>query len=282
MKGGQWYPGNMAKAVNQLRQDIKAVDLIIELLDARVPISSCNPFFKQVTGGKDNTVLLHKADRADKKTTAGWLLYLQDRGTNALSFSVFDRQCLKKFFQHIAERRGKLKESHFKRPFRLMIVGIPNVGKSTLINLLVKKSVTRTGNQPGVTRGKQWVRIAPDVDLLDTPGILPKKTEEKQVFPLAAVGAIPRGQFNLQDTALWLIEYYLANNKFYLLADRYGDKGHNTAFDVLKQIGLMHGCLRSHNNIDLERASGVLIKDFQDGLLGKVTLEKPPIIKKTP
>jgi len=266
----------MARAVNQIRQDIKAVDLVIELLDARVPLSSCNPAFAKIIGDKAHTILLHKADRADDDLTAGWLSYFHEQGKDSLPFSVFEKKYLKMFFAHIEKNTMKIKSLPFKRSLRLMIVGIPNVGKSTFINLVAKRNVARTGNQPGVTRGKQWIRIAPGADLLDTAGILPKNTIHEQVFPLAAVGALPRGQFDLESTALWLIEQYRLYSKYDLLVKRYGKAESDTPRVILEQVGLAHGCIGAGRSIDYERAAAVIIKDFQAGLLGRITLEKPP------
>ncbi|MDW7739893.1 MAG: ribosome biogenesis GTPase YlqF [Bacillota bacterium] len=273
---GQWYPGNMARAVNRLRQDLKIVDLVVELIDARIPGSSRNPLFGRLLEGKKHLLLLHKADLAEETITNRWVSYFNNSGIKSLSFSVNTRRSINHLLNFLKQQEKNIISSRIKRPLRMMIIGIPNVGKSTLINYFVKKSVVRTGNQPGITRGRQWIKVMPGVELLDTPGILWPKLTDRNTFPLAAVGSIPAGRIDVQDIALWLIRQYLENDKASLLLKRYRELLPDTPDKTLEQIGLSQGCLRAEGLVDFERASAFLLRDFQNGSLGRISLEKPP------
>jgi len=274
---GQWYPGKMSRALNQLHQDLKAVDLAIELLDARIPFSSRNPRFESLLKNKRHLVLLHKADSADAETTKRWLDYCQSFADKAMPFSVKDKKYLKKLMGYLNEQEKNLKPKKIKRPLRMIFVGIPNVGKSTLINLFVSKAVTKTGNQPGITKGRQWIRIMPGMELLDTPGILQPRMEENTINPLTVVGALPAGKIDQQESALWLIGSYLMQGKGNILKERYRLDSIDSSEpeELLEQIGLSQGCLHSAGKVDHERAAGLILRDFQNGVLGRLTLEKP-------
>ncbi|MDW7728682.1 MAG: ribosome biogenesis GTPase YlqF [Bacillota bacterium] len=275
MKEGQWYPGNMARAVTRLRQDIKIVDLVVELLDARIPKSSHNPSFAGLVGGKKHLILLHKADRAEDAATESWLSYFNDTGKEAMAFSVHNKFYLTRLLRHLKKEEQNIRSGRLKRPLRMIIVGIPNVGKSTMINYFVNKSVTKTGNQPGVTRGRQWIRITPGLELLDTPGILWPKIDEETSWPLAVVGAIPPSRIDIQQLAQRLIAFYLERGKEKLIIERYSGVAVGSAEKMLADIGLLHGCLLPEGKVDLDRSSALLLHDFQGGLLGQVTLEFP-------
>ncbi len=276
MSKGQWYPGNMSRAINQLRQDLKANDLVIELLDARIPASSRNPAFDELFEGRKHLILLHKADRAEEEITKLWLDYYQKTGLKAIAFSVQKKRYIDNLLRYLKQQEQNMLSGRLKRPLRMIFVGIPNVGKSTLINLFVHKAVTKTGNRPGITRGRQWIRIMPGMELLDTPGILRPKNTEDAARALAAVGAIPAGQIDRQDIALWLIEQYLEKDKFNLLFQRYNDLCPGEAGRIFEQIGISQGCLRAESKIDAERTAALLLRDFQGGALGRITLESPP------
>lgn len=277
MTKGQWYPGSMARAVNVLRQDLKIIDLVVELLDARIPISSRNPAFKGLLEGKKHLLLLHKADRAEEEVTERWLSYFKDMEQEAMSFSVHHKSYLKRLLQYLKKQEHNLRPTRIKRPLRMIFVGIPNVGKSTLINYFVHKAVTRTGNRPGVTKGRQWIRITPGLELLDTPGILWPRITEQSTWPLAAVGAMPPSRLDQQEIALWLLEIYLQKGREELLVERYSGLKADSAEKMLTCIAELHGCLQAAGQADLERASGIVLRDFQAGLLGRITLEEPPV-----
>lgn len=274
---GQWYPGSMARAVNVLRQDLKIIDLVVELLDARIPISSRNPAFAGILEGKKHLLLMHKADRAEDAVTGRWLSYFSDQKIKSMAFSVHNKRYLTQLLRYLREQEHNLRPTRIKRPLRMMFVGIPNVGKSTLINYFVHKAVTRTANRPGVTKGRQWIRITPGLELLDTPGILWPKITEETSWPLAVVGAMPPSRLDLQGIALWLIGIYLKKSREQVLIERYHGLQPDTAEKMLEEIGESQGCLKAAGKVDLERAAGLVLRDFQIGSLGRITLEEPPI-----
>ncbi len=276
MKEGQWYPGNMARAMNRLRQDLKVVDLAIEILDARIPLSSHNPVLNRLLEDKERLVLLHKADRADQEITKSWLRYFKANKISAMPFSVHRNNYLNQLLSYLKKQENNLCHTRIKRPLRMIIVGIPNVGKSTMINFFVRKAVARTGNQPGITRGKQWIRINPGLELLDTPGILWPKINENSSWSLAVVGAIPPSRIDLQAIALKLIEFYLDLELAGLLLNRYRLTTAASAASVFEQIAYAQGCLQSEGKIDANRTATLLLRDFQAGRLGRITLELPP------
>lgn len=274
---GQWYPGSMAKAVNVLRQDLKIIDLVVELLDARIPSSSRNPAFAGILEGKKHLLLMHKADLAEDAATERWLSYFRDQNIKTMAFSVHNKRYLTQLLRYIKDQEHNLRPTRIKRPLRMMFVGIPNVGKSTLINYFVHKAVTRTANRPGITKGRQWIRITPGLELLDTPGILWPKITEETSWPLAVVGAMPPSRLDLQGIAVWLIEIYLKTRREQVLIDRYQGLQSNTAEGMLEEIGKSQGCLKAAGKVDLERAAGLILRDFQAGSLGKMTIEDPPV-----
>lgn len=275
MKEGQWYPGNMARAVTRLRQDIKIVDLVVELLDARIPKSSHNPAFADLLGGKKHLMLLHKADRAEDDATESWLSYLSGEGTSAMAFSVHHKSYLTRLMKYLKKQELNLRSGRIKRPLRMIIVGIPNVGKSTMINYFVKKAVAKTGNQPGITRGRQWIRITPGLELLDTPGILWPTIDDRTAWPLAVVGAIPPSRIDMHTLSTRLIEFYLNQGRESILIKRYQNVQVDTAEKMFEKIALSQGCLQMEGKVDYDRAAALLLRDFQAGLLGRVTLEYP-------
>ncbi|MEW5785851.1 MAG: ribosome biogenesis GTPase YlqF [Bacillota bacterium] len=277
MKKEQWYPGNMARAMRQLGADLKLMDLVVELLDARVPISSRNPALSRLIGDRDCLILLHKADRAEPAVTARWLSYFQRQDLQAVPFSVFAPAAYKTFHQTLKSRAAQMGPSRLKKPLRLMITGIPNVGKSTLINLLVKKAAARTGNRPGITRGRQWIRLMPGIELLDTPGVLWPNLSAETAVPLAVVGALPPSRLDIQNLALWLLNFYRQRGFEELLLKRYALPSWDEPEAVLERIGAGQGCLQSAGKIDLDRAAALLLRDFQSGTLGRLTLEEPPV-----
>ncbi|HSW35811.1 MAG TPA: ribosome biogenesis GTPase YlqF [Candidatus Limnocylindrales bacterium] len=276
MKESQWYPGNMARAITQLRQDLKVVDLVVELLDARVPISSRNPALIRLLQNKKHLMLLHKADRGENAVTERWLAYFKSIDLQALAFSVQVHRHMNDLLRYLKQQEYSLGYSRLKRPLRLMVVGIPNVGKSTLINCFVSKAVTKTANQPGITRGRQWVRILPGVELLDTPGVLWPKLTEETALPLAVVGAIPPSRLDVHKMALWLLDHYIARGKEKYLTERYRDLQPGTVDSIFEQIGFTYGCLQAEGKIDFERTAMLILRDFQSGALGRLSLEEPP------
>ncbi len=281
----QWYPGHMTKAKRMMQDDIKLVDLVIELLDARIPYSSRNPDIDELGRNKARLVLLNKADLAEERVSATWVKYYQAQGLSALQ--VNSRQGLdKKTVQaRIREAcREKLERNARKginRPVRAMVVGIPNVGKSAFINSLTGKAGARTGNKPGVTKGKQWVRLNEQVELLDTPGILWPKFEDEEVgIHLALVGSIREEILPVEELAGALIE--LLNSRYSgVLEEKYhpakdADPELEGPYALLAGIAKSRGCVKKGNALDLEKAARLLLDDFRNGRLGRLTLESPP------
>lgn len=274
----QWYPGHMTKAKRQMQEDLKLIDLIIELVDARVPLSSRNPDIDQLGQNKSRLILLNKADLADERQNEAWKEYFQKRGFHVVKVdsrngsgmktiqNVIQEACKEKIER---DRRRGIKN----RPIRAMVAGIPNVGKSTFINTFAGKACAKTGNRPGVTKGKQWIRLNKNVELLDTPGILWPKFEDQQVgIRLACVGSIKDDILNMEELALWLIEH-LRTNYSGFLEKRYEISEEGTAVEILGKIARARGCLKKGEELDYVKASGLLFDDFRGGKIGRVTLE---------
>ena len=274
----QWYPGHMTKARRAMQEDIKLIDLVIELVDARVPFSSRNPDIDKLAAGKARMVLLNKADLADETETRKWAQMFEDMGIHVVKIDARNKGTLKQVQTAQQEackekierdrRRGIL-----NRPIRTMVVGIPNVGKSTFINSFAGKACAKTGNRPGVTKGKQWIRLNKNVELLDTPGILWPKFEDQEVgIRLAFVGSIKDDILNMEELALKLIDY-LKEHYTGLLEKRYGISEEGNAVEILGEIAKARGCLKKGEELDYTKASGLLFDDFRSGKIGRITLE---------
>ena len=276
----QWYPGHMTKAKRAMQEDLKLIDVIIELVDSRVPYSSKNPDIDQMANGKSRILLMNKYDLADTNVTDEWIKYYEDKGyfvvkVNSKSGSgvkavheVIQKACRDKIERD--RRRGIL-----NRPIRAMIVGIPNVGKSTFINSFAGKACTKTGNKPGVTRGKQWIRLNKSVELLDTPGILwPKFEDQKVGLNLAFIGSIKDELYNIYELSLLLIKF-LVEEYPDVIAEFYGIENSTDEVKLIESIAERRGCLKSGAQYDFDKAAKCLIDDFRQGKLGKISLERP-------
>lgn len=274
----QWYPGHMTKAKRQMQEDIKLIDLIIELVDARVPLSSRNPDIDELGKNKSRLIILNKADLADDRQNEKWKKFFEEKGFFVVKIDSRSKAGMKAIHNVIQEACKEKTERDRKRgiknrPIRAMVVGIPNVGKSTFINSFAGRACAKTGNKPGVTKGKQWIRLNKGVELLDTPGILWPKFEDQQVgMRLAFVGSIKDDILNMEELALELIEY-LRTNYQGLLADRYQISEEGTAVSVLEAIARVRGCLKKGEELDYAKASGVLFDEFRSGKIGHITLE---------
>ena len=274
----QWYPGHMTKAKRQMQEDIKLIDLVIELVDARIPLSSRNPDIDELGKNKYRLILMNKADLADKERTREWSAFFKEKGFFVVSLDARSKSGMKNITDIVMEACKEKIERDRKRgiknrPVRAMVVGIPNVGKSTFINSYAGKACAKTGNKPGVTKGKQWIRLNKSVELLDTPGILWPKFEDQQVgIRLACVGSIKDDILNMEELALWLIEH-LRTNYSGLLEKRYGISEEGTAVEILGKIARARGCLKKGEELDYVKASGLLFDDFRGGKIGRVTLE---------
>jgi len=275
-----WYPGHMAKASRMIREQLKLVDVVIELLDARIPLSSANPVIEEIIAGKPRIVALNKADLADPRHTELWLSFFRGKGIVAIAVNSIGGKGCKELIVHTEKAaQSKLQSLAAKgvrpRAVRAMILGIPNVGKSSLINRLRGSAVARTADKPGVTRGKQWIKISKNLEILDTPGVLwPKLEDQEAAFRLAATGAINDEVFDREEVVNKLVSI-LRIDYLTQLVSRYRIiiNTEMTNQQVLEQIGMRRGCLRSGGIIDVENAGRILLTEFRAGLLGPITLD---------
>ena len=274
----QWYPGHMTKAKRQMQEDLKLIDLIIELVDARVPISSRNPDIDSLGQNKARLILLNKADLADERQNEAWKEYFQNRGFHVVKVDSRSGAGMKQVHAMIQEAcRDKIERDKKRgiknRPVRAMVAGIPNVGKSTFINSFAGKACTKTGNKPGVTRGKQWIRLNKNVELLDTPGILWPKFEDQKVGErLACIGSIKDDLLNMEELALILIAY-LKERYPGVLEKRYGVSEGGEALAVMEEIAKVRGCVKKGDELDYAKTAGIIFDDFRSGKTGRITLE---------
>ena len=276
----QWYPGHMTKAKRQMQEDIKLIDLIIELVDARIPLSSRNPDIDELGRQKARLILMNKADLASEEQSKKWSDYFQKQGYFVVKLDARAKTGLKAISAVILEACKEKIERDKKRgiknrPVRAMVVGIPNVGKSTFINTYAGKACTKTGNKPGVTKGKQWIRLNKNVELLDTPGILWPKFEDQRVgLYLALIGSIKDEILNIDELSLELIQI-LKENYTGILKKRYEVTEEQTPANILEQIAQNRNCVKKGNELDYSKAAALVIDEFRSGRLGKITLEFP-------
>ncbi len=276
----QWYPGHMTKAIRQMQEDIKLIDLVIELVDARVPWSSRNPDIDQLGKQKARLILMNKADLAEEGQTAAWMAFFQEKGYFAAKADARNKGNMKAVTQVIQEACREKTERDRKRgilnrPVRAMIVGIPNVGKSTFINTYAGKACTKTGNKPGVTKGKQWIRLNKQVELLDTPGILWPKFEDPAVgLHLACIGSVKDEILNIDELALELIGILLEKYPGVLTA-RYGVDEALDAPRLLMEVARNRNCIKRGDELDYSKAAALIVEEFRSGKLGRITLEFP-------
>ncbi len=283
----QWFPGHMAKALRAMREDIKLVDVLIELVDARAPLSTGNPVLQELAEGKIHIKVLNKSDMADPEATKRWVTFFRDRGDLALAVDSKRKQdvtTVETMLTRLARDEFKESDARFeaavraaggdpgKRNVRIMVTGIPNVGKSTFINTFAGKASAKTGNKPGVTRGKQWIRLKSGNDLLDTPGVLyVKPLSEESGMRLAFLGSLNDNNLSVDELALdfvkWCLEAYPGS-----LSAKYGVE-ETDGLETMEAIGAKRGCLKKGGIIDYERAAGLIIDDFRNARLGRLSLE---------
>lgn len=287
-----WYPGHMAKTRRQIMEDIRLVDIVIELLDARIPISSQNPDIGEIIKNKKKLVVLNKCDLADDKKNKKWIEYFNKRGipavlTDANSGKGID-ECVRKIEKIMEEDlNNQAQKGRVGRKIRAMIIGIPNVGKSSFINRISKKTSAGVGNRPGVTKQKQWIRINEKVELLDTPGVLWPKFESEEVgLKLAFTGTIKEEILQRTEIAYYLVKFLL-EKYFDLLCERYklnpedvkrelenNERPENeNIYEIFLMIGRKRGCIISGGNIDEEKTARIILDEFKNGKIGKITLE---------
>ena len=275
----QWYPGHMTKAKRQMQEDIKLIDLVIELVDARVPLSSRNPDIDDLGKNKARLILLNKSDLADDAQNEKWIEYFKEKGYHALKINSKNKSGIKEINNVVNEACKEKIERDRKRgiknrPVRAMVVGIPNVGKSTFINAYAGRNCAKTGNKPGVTKGKQWIKLSKTLELLDTPGILWPKFEDQAIgLKLALIGSINDNILDLSDMAYEFVK--ILNNSYEnAIPNRFGVEKNDDPLKMLEGIAEVRGCKLKGNVLDLEKASSILLEEFRSGKLGKITLDR--------
>lgn len=278
----QWYPGHMAKAKRQMQEDMRIVDMSLVVLDARIPASSYNPDFERILAAKPVIMVLNKRDLADEKQTLRWLAEFRERGLGAVALNAQQSKGRQELIQQIMQTAEPLFQAleakgRRRRPVRVMVVGSPNTGKSTLINALTARSASKTGNKPGVTRGKQWVRVGDWIELLDTPGVLWPKFEQHSVaFRLAATGAISPTVYNNYEVSLELIDWLMKNGRNELCGRYKLDVAAldgMTPEEVLYLIGKSRGMLAGGGAVREEEVARLLLAEFRNGKIGRFTLD---------
>lgn len=276
----QWYPGHMTKAKRMMQENIKLIDLIIELVDARTPLASRNPDIDELGKNKFRLILLNKSDLADPKCNAEWMDYFKKKGFFVVEVNSQRGSGIKQIEKTVQEvckekiERDR-KRGILNRPVRAMVVGIPNVGKSTFINSFAGKACTKTGNKPGVTKGKQWIRMNKTLELLDTPGILWPKFEDQQIgLYLALIGSINDEVLQMDELAMALIDI-MKEQYPGLLTLRYEIEEKEDSQEVLYDIAKARKCFLKGEELDIRKASNLIMDDFRGGRLGKITLERP-------
>lgn len=281
----QWYPGHMTKAKRMMQENIKLIDIVVELVDARIPYSSKNPDIDKLARNKSRLIILNKADLADPEVTKKWEDYYKEKGFFVAKVNSQKGSGVKEVKKLIEEACKEKKERDRKRgilnrPVRAMVAGIPNVGKSTFINSFAGKACAKTGNKPGVTKGKQWIKINKNVELLDTPGILWPKFEDQSVgLRLAWIGSIKEEILNTTEMAYELVNY-LKKSYQGVITERYGVEESEDSVKVLEEIARIRGCLMKGNQTDVEKAGVIVLDDFRSLRLGRISLEIPEDLNK--
>lgn len=276
----QWFPGHMAKAKREVAEKLKLVDFVIELVDARAPLSSQNPMLHDILQEKPKMIVLMKKDLADPKITDQWIEHFKQQGILSVAIEANHKQDVQKVIQKAKELgKEKMEKQIAKgirpRASRAMILGIPNVGKSTLINRLANKKMAKTGDKPGVTTKQQWIKVKKEFELLDTPGILWPKFEEEEVgYRLASIGTIKDQILPKEDVAAYVLDYLQA---YYpaLLEERFGLSRVDDIMETFEVIGRKRGCLESGGVVNFDKVSDIILQDLRSGKLGLISFEQP-------
>lgn len=276
-----WYPGHMAKTKKQIIEDLKLIDIVIEILDARIPLASQNPDIENCIKDKNKIIVLNKADLADNNITNKWIEFYKSNGIKAIAVESNNSKGIKEVIEAIKSEYDIIKEKYMQkgrigRAIRVMIVGIPNVGKSTFINSIAKRNTAKVGNKPGVTKQKQWIKITNEIELMDTPGMLWPKLENKDfAMHLAFVGTIGENAIDKEEIAYYLLEYLIKNYP-QRLTERFNiSLDEKETMDVLEEIAKKRGAIISGGNINMQKVSDIILNDFQNGKLGRITIELP-------
>jgi len=282
-----WYPGHMVKAQNDIKSAIKLIDIVVEVLDARIPMSSRNPLIDKLANGKERIVVLNKADLADERATIAWKKYFNSKNILCVENVSTNPSSIKKLVEVIKKQGEKVYSNknlnrdvkiNIKPIYRVLIMGIPNVGKSTIINKISGKNSANVGNKPGVTKKKQWIRVSSNIDLLDTPGLLwPDLSDKNAGVNLALTGNIKQEVLDVEELACSGIDLLLNNEKYKeLLKEKYSlleENLDNISYDILEIIGRKRGCIVSGGKVDMTKASKCFLEDLKSGKIGRITLD---------
>ena len=281
-----WYPGHMVKAINDIKSILKLIDIVVEVVDARLPLSSCNPIIEELAQDKKKIIVLNKKDLADEEETKKWIKYFESKDMMSIAVDSSEPQDIKKIVDAIVTQGKEVYKTKveslavdFKPIYRVLIAGIPNVGKSTIINKIAKRNAAEVSNKPGVTVRKQWIRVQDNIELLDTPGLLwPRLDNNNAGEKLALTGNIKQEILEIEGLACKGIEFMLENKKYlsmfiekYKLEDE--DIEYIDSYDILELVGRKRGCLMSGGHVDTEKAAKVFLDELKDGKIGKITLE---------
>ena len=282
-----WYPGHMVKAQNEIKENLKLIDIVVEILDARIPLSSQNPIIEELAKNKARIVVLNKADLADDGKTRQWIKYFEEKGVKTIVTNASLSNNINKLIEQISIVGKKVCDEKHKNKnltinvvdmYRVLIVGIPNVGKSTIINKIAKRPAANVGNKPGVTKKKQWIRVAGNIDLLDTPGLLwPRLDDEDAGVKLALTGNIKKEILEIEELAVEGIMFLVKDEKYKaMIKEKYkltDESMELEPYEILEEIGKKRGCLISGGNIDFEKVSNLFIDELKNGKIGKITFE---------
>ena len=276
-----WYPGHMAKTKKQIIEDLKLIDIVIEILDARAPLASQNPDIENCIKDKKKIIVLNKEDLADNNITKKWVEFYENKGIKAIAVESNNSKGIKDVIDSIKLEYETIKEKYSKKgrigkAIRVMVVGIPNVGKSTFINSIAKRNTAKVGNKPGVTKQKQWIKITNEIELMDTPGMLWPKLDDKDLaMHLAFVGTIGDNAIDKEEIAYYLLEYLIKNYPERIKARFNIEIEEKETMDVLESIARKRGAIISGGNINMQKISDIILNEFQNGKLGRITIELP-------
>ena len=274
-----WYPGHMAKTKKQLIEDLKLIDIVVEVVDARIPLASINPDIQEYIKDKTKIVVLNKADLADENETKNWVKKYNSQGITAVEVEASNGKNIQAVINKIKEEYEKIKEKYIQKgrigkAIRVVVIGIPNVGKSTFINSLAKRNTAKVGNKPGVTKQKQWIKIDNNIEIMDTPGMLwPRLDNQEYAMHLAFCGTIGENSIDNEEIAYYLLEYLIKNypNR---IEERYNIKIENKeTMEILEEIARKRGAIVSGGNINMQKISDIILNEFRSGKLGRITIE---------
>jgi len=278
-----WFPGHMAKTRKQITDDLKLVDVVIEILDARIPISSQNPEIKQITQNKKKVIILNKCDLSDEKQNNKWAEYFIKKGQKVVLVDSNTGKGINEVIKQTQtvmedELKKLVEKGRIGRRIRVMIVGIPNVGKSSFINRITKKTTAEVGNKPGVTKKRQWLKVGQDIEIMDTPGLLSKSLKEDGSGEKLAIAGNIKEEVLDEETLSYSLINILMSNDWYeaMFKDRYGldsDIDSMVEFEILAEVGRKRGALLKGDNVDTNKAAKILLDDYRSGRIGKISLE---------